>query len=310
MKFLISIVGPTGVGKTSLSLFLAKKYKTEIISSDSRQMYRHMDIGTAKPNRKVLEAIPHHFIDSLDPDEPYSAGRFEVDAENLLKRLFEKHDVVIVVGGSTLYISALWHGMDDMPKIPEEVRSGLNAELEEKGLEALVQELAEVDPETHRYVDKKNPARVKRALEVFRATGKPISDFRKGKKKKETYYRHIKVGLRLDRPNLYKRINYRAEQMARKGLADEVRKLLKMGYGPELNSMQSIGYQEMIPFIEGKTNFFSAVKLMQRNSRRYAKRQFNWYRRFPDIKWFEASKDREEEIADWVAQAMAQAEQE
>lgn len=304
MKYLISIVGPTGVGKTSLSLHLAKKYNTPILSSDSRQMYRYMDIGTAKPNKKVLEAFPHHFIDTMDPDEDYSAGRFEEDAEKLLKEIFEEKDVAIVVGGSTLYISALWHGFDEMPKVPAEIRAGLNQELEEKGLEELVKELYEVDPETHFLVDKKNPMRVLRALEVYRATGKPISFYRKGAKKKETYYKHIKIGLKLDRDILYKRINHRVEQMAKKGLAEEVRKLLKMGYGLQHNAMQSIGYREMIPFVKGKTNFYSAVKLIQRNSRRYAKRQFNWYRRFPDITWFEAGKENEEEISKWIDEKM------
>jgi len=192
-----------------------------------------------------------------------------------------------------------------MPKVPVEVREQLNQELEEKGLEELVKELYKVDPETHFLIDKKNPMRVIRALEMYRATGKPISFYRKGAKKKETYYKHIKIGLKLDRDILYKRINHRVEQMAKKGLAEEVRKLLKMGYHEKLNAMQSIGYQEMIPFIKGKTNFYSAVKLIQRNSRRYAKRQFNWYRRFPDITWFEAGKENEEEIGKWVEERMS-----
>lgn len=310
MKYLISIVGPTGVGKTSLSLHLAKKYGADILSSDSRQMYRHMDIGTAKPNQKVLDAFPHHFINTMDPDEVYSAGKFEADAENILKEVFTREDVAIVVGGSTLYINALWNGFDEMPDVPAEIRAGLNEELEEKGLEEMVKELYEVDPDTHFLVDKKNPMRVLRALEVYRASGQPISFFRKGEPKQETYYRHIKVGLKLDRNILYNRINHRVEQMAKKGLAEEVRKLLGMGYGPHNNALQSIGYREMIPFVKGKTNFYSAVKLTQRNSRRYAKRQFNYYRRFRDIQWFEAGKENEEEISRWIDERMGELENE
>lgn len=308
MKYLISIVGPTGVGKTSLSLHLTKKYGADILSSDSRQMYRHMDIGTAKPNQAVLDAFPHHFINIMDPDEEYSAGKFEEDAEKLLKEIFEKKDVAVVVGGSTLYINALWYGFDDMPEVSPEIREALNEELAEKGLEEMVKELYEVDPDTHFLVDKKNPMRVLRALEVYRASGKPISFFRTGEKKKETYYKHIKVGLQLDRNILYNRINNRVEQMAKKGLAEEVRKLLAMGYGPQHNAMQSIGYREMIPFVNGETNFYSAVKLIQRNSRRYAKRQFNYYRRFRDIKWFEAGKENEEAISGWIDERMGELE--
>ncbi len=302
MKFLISIVGPTGVGKTSLSLFLAKKYQAEIISCDSRQMYKYMDIGTAKIGKKVRDVIPHHFIDTLTPDQTYNANQFEKDAEAVIKELFKRHDVAITVGGSTLYIEALWNGFDEIPDVDPAIRVQLREEWEAKGLQPLLDELYKVDPTTFNEVDRKNPNRVMRAVEVYRGTGKPISFFRKGQKKKDRDYQVLKIGLRLERDALYNRINHRVEQMAKKGLGPEVQRLLDMGYGPELNAMQSIGYQEMIPFLKGETNFYSAVKLIQRNSRRYAKRQLNWYRRYPDIQWFEPG--MEEEVAKWVEETV------
>ena len=260
MKYLISIVGPTGVGKTSLSLFLAKKYQAEIISCDSRQMYKYMDIGTAKISQKVRDVIPHHFIDTLTPDQRYNANQFEIDAEAVIGKLFERDDVAITVGGSTLYIEALWNGFDKIPDVGAEVREMLRKEWEEKGLQPLLDELYKVDPVTFSEVDRKNHMRVIRALEVYRETDKPISHFRKGQLKKEKPYKTLKIGLRLERDALYNRINHRVEAMAKKGLGQEVQRLLDMGYGPELNALQSIGYQEMIPFLKGETNFYSDRK--------------------------------------------------
>lgn len=299
MKHLICIAGPTAAGKTTLSIELAKQFGTAVLSADSRQMYRYMDIGTAKPTPEERQGIPHYFIDTLDPDEEYSAGRFEADADKLLKTLFVQNEVVICVGGSTLYYEALWNGMDDMPAIPEDIRNQLNLEFRDKGLESLVSELSDIDPPTFSTIDRQNPARVIRALEVFRATGQPISSFRI-KKEKQTDWEIIKIGLTDDRPMLYRRIDARVLEMIRMGLLEEVGTLLERGYSPDLASLQSIGYQEIISHLQGNISQEEAIRLIQRNSRRYAKRQLTWFRRYEDMIWFQAGK-----ISETVSQVLA-----
>jgi tRNA dimethylallyltransferase len=298
MKTLISIVGPTASGKTALAIRLAMIYETVILSADSRQMYRYMDIGTSKPTPEERKKAKHYFLDILDPDESYSAGRFEADAEALLADLFRTHEVVVVAGGSTLYMDALWNGFDEMPEIPPGIREELNREFQENGLENLLTELAGSDPDTFVAIDKKNPARVIRALEVIRASGLPYSSFRKGRNKKNRTYRLIKIGLQMDRNRLYERINHRVEQMMQAGLPDEVEKLMKMGYSPECKSLQSIGYGELVAHFQGMLTLGKAVAAIQQNSRRYAKRQLTWFRRDPEIRWFDAEKAEEAEA--WV----------
>ncbi|MCB0844070.1 MAG: tRNA (adenosine(37)-N6)-dimethylallyltransferase MiaA [Bacteroidetes bacterium] len=302
MNTLISIVGPTGVGKTSLSLSLAQRFGTVIVSTDSRQMYRLMDIGTAKPNEKERSVVPHYFINTLNPDENYNAAKFEEEAEAILSDLFKTNPVVISVGGSTLYIDALWHGFDDMPSIPAEIRDTLNHQFQTNGLTSLVEELEKVDPVTFAQIDQANPARVIRALEIFRATGTPISTFRKGKKKKIHPYRLIKIALYDEREVLYERINQRVQEMVELGLESEVRDLLEQGYSRDLPSMQSIGYREMADYISGEISYDEAIRLIQRNSRRYAKRQLTWFRRYDDVNWFQAGEN--EKIIQWLEKQM------
>ncbi|MEM6264417.1 MAG: tRNA (adenosine(37)-N6)-dimethylallyltransferase MiaA [Bacteroidota bacterium] len=301
MKYLISIVGPTGVGKTELSLRLARHFQTEVLSGDSRQVYRHMNIGTAKVSPEITAEIPHHFIDILDPSEEFDAAQFAEQADQLVERLHASgREVVIVVGGSTLYMNALWHGLDDMPKVPKEIRTQLNQELSTLGLPELVNQLKAHDPTTWERIDKHNPARVIRALEVFRASGKPISFFRENKPEKTVPYRHIKVGLTTERSVLYERINHRVLQMMEAGLLQEVDTLLNMGYTSISPGLRSIGYQELIAFRAGKHSLETAIKLIQRNSRRYAKRQLTWYRKEADIVWMESGTETAENVKKWV----------
>ncbi|MDX2245617.1 MAG: tRNA (adenosine(37)-N6)-dimethylallyltransferase MiaA [Bacteroidia bacterium] len=298
MKYLISIVGPTAVGKTALSVTLATTFRSAILSTDSRQMYRFMDIGTAKPTQEEQAGIPHYFLDILFPDEIYSAGKFEAEAETMIQQIFKTSDFIITVGGSTLYIDALWKGIDEMPVIPPEIRNHLNREFQENGLENLLQELQQADPQTFDQIDKANPARVIRALEVFRATGNPISLYRNHSSEKKRDYQLIKIGLTEHRPVLYERINQRVKKMISDGLEQEVRSLLERGYSPENPSLQSIGYQEMVSYIQGKNTLAEAIEQIQQNSRRYAKRQLTWFRRYKDITWFPAGEN--EAVLRWV----------
>jgi len=297
VKYVICIIGPTAVGKSALSLKLAQKFGAEIISSDSRQMYRYLDIGTAKASKEELELVPHHFINSLNPDQEYNAADFEREAEALIQELHKTSDLVIVVGGSTLYMDALWFGFDEMPAIDPEVRKKLMQTHEEEGLGVLLKELEEVDPETYEKIDRNNHARLIRALEVFRSSGKPISFYRKGKKPKESSWEYLKIGLTDERERLYKRIDERVLQMLDEGLEGEVKELLE-SYGPHAPALQSIGYSEMISYLTGEIDRTEAIRLIQRNSRRYAKRQFTWFRRYEDIQWFEAGALAE--ISKWL----------
>ena len=300
MAYLLSIVGPTAVGKTGLSIQLAKTYQTEIISCDSRQMYKELSIGTAKPSLEERAGIPHHFMDSLELDSPYSAGQFEQDAHQTLGSLLSKHKLVIATGGSTLYFHALWEGMNDMPSVSPDTRYTLNSLFKEKGLEPLLEELQACDPIMYEKIDQKNPARVIRALEVFRETGKPMSYYQASttKVQRNPSYTHLKVGLNRERTLLYSRINKRVDDMIKQGLEEEVRGVLQLGYTPELQALRSIGYKEMIQYIHGEFDREEAVRLIKRNSRRYAKRQLTFFNRYSDIYWVDA--EDQEEIKSYV----------
>ncbi|MEZ4687130.1 MAG: tRNA (adenosine(37)-N6)-dimethylallyltransferase MiaA [Bacteroidia bacterium] len=291
---LISIVGPTAVGKTSLSIALARHWKTAIVNCDARQVYRHLDIGTAKPNASELAAAPHYLIDILDPSDPYNAQLFSKDTETVLGEIFEKNPVAVAVGGSTLYANALWSEMDSMPQTDPEARAQLHAIFEREGIEVLQQELAQVDPQTWMEIDQHNPARIIRALEVFRSSGKPISHFRTGKLK-EKPWRNVKCCLNLEpRELLYARINLRVDMMLEAGLVEEIKALLDGGLPAGAPGLNAIGYQELIPYFENKRSLDEAVSLIKRNSRRYAKRQLTWWRREADIHWLDAGKGLEE----------------
>lgn len=288
-QFLILVLGPTAVGKTDLCLNLANFFKTEIISCDSRQFYREMKLGTAKPTKEELDFVPHHFIDSLSVEEDYDVRKFEKDALKLLDRLFEKHEVVIMTGGSGLFADAVVEGLDEIPEIEAQIREEIIKEFEEKGLSFLQSEIARLDPRYFELVDRQNPQRLMRALEVCRGTGKPFSNFRI-KAKKERSFKTIKIGLERDRAELYGRIDRRMDQMIAAGLFDEADALFgKRG----LNALQTVGYSEIFRFLEGKYDKEEAVRLLKRNSRRYAKRQLTWFKRDKSITWFSPSQEKE-----------------
>lgn len=274
--------GPTAVGKTTFSIRLAQQYQTEIISADSRQLYQQLTIGTAKPNAEELAAVPHHFIDILPPEREYNAGQFERDAMALLDRLFLQHDQVVVAGGSGMYVQALCQGIDEMPEIPAQFRENLNMRLQKEGLPSLLAELQLLDPVYFQQVDRQNPQRVVRALEVSLYTGSPYSSFRR-QGFKERPFHTIKIGLDRPREELYQRINERMDQMVEEGLFEEARELYPH---KNLNALQTVGYKEVFDYIEGKYDKDEAIRLLKRNSRRYAKRQLTWFRKDKDFAWF------------------------
>jgi len=282
-KKLIVIVGPTAVGKTAVGIAVAKHLNTEIISADSRQFYREMSIGTAKPTREELSQAKHHFIDSHSIAEEYSAGDFERDALALLERLFETKDTVVMVGGSGLFVRAVCEGLDDLPKAPSEVREKLNSMFETHGIEPLQQRLKEVDLEYYQTADVDNPQRVIRALEVFESTGKPFSSFHV-KAVSERPFDVVTIGLNTDREELYERINHRVEKMLEAGLIAEVRSLLPYRSKPAL---LTVGYAEIFAYLDGMITLEDAVDKIKQNSRRYAKRQITWFKKYGNTEWFE-----------------------
>ena len=281
MNTLLVITGPTAVGKTALCVQLAQQLGTEIVSADSRQFFRELTIGTAKPTAAEMSGVPHHFIDSHSIAEDYNAGRFEQDALMVLHDLFQRHSVVILTGGSGLYLQAVTEGLDELPAVAPEVRAGLRAELEAHGLEPLVAELARLDPLAHGRIDRQNPQRVLRALEICRATGQPFSSFH-GAKTGARSFRVVKIALTREREELYQRIDQRMDQMLAQGLEAEARALYPHRHH---NALQTVGYQELFAYFEGQYDYAEAVRLLKRNSRRYAKRQLTWLRRDPDYRW-------------------------
>jgi tRNA dimethylallyltransferase len=280
---LISIAGPTGVGKTALSIALAQYYNTEIISVDSKQFYRQMNIGTAKASESERTGIPHHFIDFLDPNESYNVGQFEQAARQKLSELFQKHKVVIAVGGSTLYFNSLWNSIDPMPEVDPEVRLALNQLFQTEGIVPLQQELQTVDPTTWETVDQKNPIRLIRALEIYRSSGNPISFYRQ-QTQKENPWNDLKIILDTDRDTLYYRLDSRVDTMIEAGLLAEVQQLLTQ-YDASLSSMQAIGYQELCQHLAGNTDLTTAIDAIKQHSRNYAKRQLTYFRREQNCHW-------------------------
>lgn len=279
---LLVITGPTAVGKTELCVRLARQLGTEIVSADSRQFFRELNIGTAKPTPAEMQGVPHHFINSHSITEEYNAGRFEQDALALLTQLFQRHRVVILTGGSGLYLQAVTEGLDELPAVPPEVRQQLRRELEAHGLEPLVAELARLDPVAYARLDRQNPQRVLRALEISRGTGQPFSSFHGGKAA-ERPFRTVKIALTREREELYQRIDERMDHMLAAGLEEEARRLYPHRHH---NALQTVGYQELFAYFEGHYDYAEAVRLLKRNSRRYAKRQLTWLRRDPDYQWF------------------------
>ena len=284
---LLAVAGPTAVGKTALTVQLAQQLGTEILSADSRQFYREMRIGTARPTPEEMQDVPHHFIASHSIEEDYSAGRFAADALGLLDQLFQTHPVVIVTGGSGLYLQALTDGLDELPAVPAEVRQQLLQELDTLGLPALVAELARLDPVAHQRLDLQNHQRVVRALEITRGTGRPFSSFHRGpaavaEAAAKRPFRVVKVALTRPREELYQRIDQRVLLMLQEGLVAEATALLPFRTH---NALQTVGYQEIFGYLDGEYDYDEAVRLLQRNTRHYAKRQLTWLRRDAAYQW-------------------------
>jgi tRNA dimethylallyltransferase len=283
-KTLIVIEGPTAVGKTAIAIKLAQQLKTEIISADSRQFYREMSIGTAKPTDKELEAAKHHFIDSHSIIENFTVGDFEKQSLQLLDVLFKTHDKVIMAGGSGLFIQAITKGFDDLPVADPAIRTHLNQEFAKKGIQFLKDQLKTADPHYYSQVDLNNPQRLIRALEVFKTTGKPFSSYRKAVTNKRPFH-CIKTGLDLPREFLYNRINQRVDDMIAQGLVEEARSLLPHRH---LNALNTVGYSELFDYFDGKNDLNTAIEFIKQNTRRFAKRQLTWFRKDKEIKWLMA----------------------
>jgi tRNA dimethylallyltransferase len=288
-KYIITVVGPTAVGKTALSVLLAREYDTCVISADSRQIYKELSIGTAKPSKEEQEGIVHYFIDSLSITESFNAGIFERQGLKLIEELFKKHDVIIVCGGTGLYIKALLEGMDTFPETDPYIRNVLLKEFTDKGLNPMVEELKEVDELTYRSIDLQNPVRVLRALEVYRQTGIPISDFRKGSRKERSFHT-IKIGLTMERSLLNERIDKRMDAMLAAGLENEAYENIEFRH---LNALQTVGYTEVFGHLDGEYAREEMVRLLKRNSRRYAKRQMTWFGKDSEINWFQPNQVNE-----------------
>jgi tRNA dimethylallyltransferase len=282
-KHLVVVVGPTAVGKTDLCVQLAKYYHTDIISADSRQFFREMRIGTAKPSAQEQQGVQHHFIDSHSITAEYNAGAYEQDVLALLEELFQTQEVVIMTGGSGLYIKAVCEGMDEMPDTDPAVREELTRQYEEQGLQPLLDRLQQLDPIYFAQVDKANPQRVIRAVEVCISSCMPYSSYRKSEKQ-ERPFNIIKIGLNRDRNELYQRIDQRMGLMLAQGLLEEAKSLYPHRAH---NALQTVGYKEIFDYIEGVYDWDEAVRLLKRNSRRYAKRQLTWFRKHPEeYTWF------------------------
>lgn len=289
----VVLVGPTGVGKSKLAMALVESFGGEIVSADSMQVYRYMDIGTAKPSRLERERFPHHLIDVVFPDEPFHAGLYRKLGREVIERLAQEGKPVWVVGGTGLYVKALIQGIFQAPEIDPGIRQRLKEEGEKRGGAYLFERLREVDPETASKLHPNDRFRIVRALEVYESTGIPISVYRKDHAFREKPYRTLKIGLTLDRKSLNERIDRRVDEMIEKGFLDEVKGLLEMGYGPQLKPMQGLGYKHLSDFLLGKMGWDEALRQIKRDTRRYAKRQMTWFRADPEIKWFDITRDRE-----------------
>ena len=280
---LICVVGATAIGKTSLSIALATAFKTEIISADSRQFYSSMNIGTAVPSAQELEAAPHHFIQHKSIFDSYNVGDFEREALLKLDTLFSKKSTAILVGGSGLYVDAVVNGLDHFPDIDKQIREALNTQLDNDGLAFLQQELMRVDPLYYKTMDTENPRRVIRALEIYRATGKPYSSFLKDRAANRNF-KTLYIGLTAERPIVYQRINKRVDIMLENGLLEEVKQLRAH---KDLNALQTVGYRELFQYFDGTLTLEKAVEEIKKNTRRFAKRQGTWFRKNQQIHWFD-----------------------
>lgn len=281
-KTLLVIVGPTAIGKTSLSILLANELKTEIISADSRQFFKEMAIGTAKPTEEELQKAPHHFVGFLSINDEYNAGDFEKDALAKLDLLFKTNNVVILVGGSGMYVKALCEGLDDFPS-SKELREQLKHRLKTEGINVLQEELLRLDPDHYKKMDIQNPQRLIRAIEVSILAGQPYSSLRK-ETTVDRPFNIVKIGLKADRETLYNRINHRVDLMVNEGLFEEVKSLLPYRKN---NALITVGYREIFEYLDGRINKEEAIELIKRNTRRFSKRQMTWFNKDPEIHWFD-----------------------
>lgn len=281
-KILITLVGPTASGKTELGIKLAEKLKTEIISADSRQIYKELQIGTAPPTTEQLERVAHHFIGNKSIYNYFNASMFELEVLSLLPTLFAQFDNVLMVGGSGMYIDAVCSGIDDIPTVDPVIRAKLQEQYKKEGIESLRIQLKILDPEYYNMVDLRNPNRILKGLEISIMTGKPYSSFLT-RTKKTRDFSIVKIGINRDRDNLYKRINQRVDQMMDQGFLEEARNLYS---NRELNALNTVGYKELFSYLDGKITLDTAIELIKRNTRRFAKRQITWFQRDSEITWF------------------------
>ena len=289
MNYLIIVTGPTGIGKTKLCIDLAKHFSTEILSADSRQIYKEMEIGTAVPSEDELKAVKHHFIGNVSIHDYYNVSRYENEAIALIEKLHKKHKVVILTGGTGLYINAICKGIDIMPDPDPKIREQLNNQLKTEGIEILQKQLKVLDEEYYNTVDLNNPARLIRALEICKQTGKPYSSFRKTKDKVRSF-KTIKIALNTDRDILYDRINKRVNLMAEAGLIKEVKSLYQH---KNLTALRTVGYQELFDASDGEYSIEEGLERIQNSSRRYARKQISWIRRDSEYQWFEPNNTSE-----------------
>ena len=288
-KTIIVITGPTGIGKTGLSIHLAQKLNCPVISADSRQIFREMKIGTAAPTQEQLEQAPHFLIGTHSIFNYYSAYEYEQEALALTYKLFQQNNTIILTGGSMLYIDAFCNGIDDLPTIDPELRQNLQEKHQKEGIESIRRELKILDPVFYKQVDLKNPKRVIHAVEICLMTGRPYSELRTNTRKKRPF-RIIKVGLDMDRAELHRRINIRVDQMVQEGLEEEA---LSLYPHKDLNALNTVGYREFFDYFDKKTSRETAIELIKRNSRRYARKQLSWFRRDKEITWFDPQSPEE-----------------
>jgi len=298
-KYLITIIGPTAIGKTSLGIAIAKQFNAEIISSDSRQFYKEMSIGTAVPSEEELNQVKHHFIQNISIHDDYNVGQFEKDAVMTLNNLFKENNIVVMVGGSGLYVDAVLKGLDDFPDVDPRIREELKNQLEKNGIQSLQEQLKKLDFETYQKIDIENHQRVIRALEICIGTKSSYSSFLTDKRKERNFI-PIKIGLTADRNIIYDRINLRVDIMMKNGLLNEVKKLLPH---KDLNALQTVGYRELFSYMQGDMTLDFAISEIKKNTRRFAKRQLTWYRKDQEIQWFDY-KDAQKHIIEFIKEKM------
>ncbi len=298
----VIITGPTGCGKSALAAALAAELNGEVISADSMQVYKYMDIGTAKPARDALESVPHHLIDIVEPDGEYSAADFRADALEIIREIRKRGRNVFIAGGTGLYIKALQRGLFEGPAADRALRESLWSEARRHGSVRLHERLAEVDPESASRIHPNNAVRIIRALEVYESSGRPMADFHREHSFRDSPFNAVKIGLMKERERLYRDIEERVDGMVGSGLVEEVSRLLGMGYGAELKPMRGLGYKEMALHLRGELSLDEAVSLLKKNTRHYAKRQIAWFGKDPETSWF--SPERKNDIMELVKRCL------